>query len=413
MTNNRDKKAKKDAEKTGGEQPQRIVGRPTFAGGDRSAGQSAQSQRSQQQSRQQEFQRRAPERPEYPRRVRGGIRPAAKTWPPELGLFASPFVGLIESLTTPEMLNESFHDYAMRGQTKQIEYELGNVHAVIQGRRYRPYNVEVRFETFGPERWETFIAGLAEDPAMLAKLLAGEMPPEVLAYAERKGVPLHATPEEVSRETDSKEEGTFDKHAACALMLAAEAVEQDPFVLFKLRGLTREELEERLRQRRAVRSSSTGSAAAYAPQPLPDADAAEAPLHADIDQGGFYEAGPELRSLELPLRRPDISHPLLRRLGPSPFEEGRFPLVGLLATCYETISDAALRADETETDAESTRPSQAPASAETAAQGDSSTSLSSSTAANQQSSAAPSHDPSAAAKPKAKAKAKPKARKKG
>ena len=39
-------------------------------------------------------------------------------------------------------------------------------------------------------------------------------------------------------------------------------------------------------------------------------------------------------------------HPLLRRLGPSPFESSRFPFVGLLATCYDVISKAALMNDD-------------------------------------------------------------------
>jgi len=37
---------------------------------------------------------------------------------------------------------------------------------------------------------------------------------------------------------------------------------------------------------------------------------------------------------------------LLRRLGPSPFPEGRFPLIGLMATCYQLIGEAAIREDE-------------------------------------------------------------------
>jgi hypothetical protein len=55
----------------------------------------------------------------------------------------------------------------------------------------------------------------------------------------------------------------------------------------------------------------------------------------------FWEAGPELEQVDLPVEVPQVSHALLRRLGPSPFPESRFPLVGLLATCYDVVSKRA------------------------------------------------------------------------
>jgi hypothetical protein len=60
----------------------------------------------------------------------------------------------------------------------------------------------------------------------------------------------------------------------------------------------------------------------------------------------FWDAGPGLHEIDLPLDPPPVSHPLLRRLGPSPFPNAQFPLVGLLASCYETISEAARKTEE-------------------------------------------------------------------
>jgi hypothetical protein len=59
------------------------------------------------------------------------------------------------------------------------------------------------------------------------------------------------------------------------------------------------------------------------------------------------DAGSGLSQLDIPLDAPKVSHPLLRRLGQSPFTGvAAFPLVGLLASCYDTISRDALRAAE-------------------------------------------------------------------
>src|SRR5207253_2574024 len=65
----------------------------------------------------------------------------------------------------------------------------------------------------------------------------------------------------------------------------------------------------------------------------------------------FWDSGSGLDRLDLPIEPPPVSHPLLRRLGPSPFAAGGFPLVGLLATCYEQISESVLSEEEGEPEA--------------------------------------------------------------
>jgi hypothetical protein len=52
--------------------------------------------------------------------------------------------------------------------------------------------------------------------------------------------------------------------------------------------------------------------------------------------------GRSIEELDLAMDKPAASHVLLRRLGASPFDQAKFPLVGLMATCYDVISEAAL-----------------------------------------------------------------------
>lgn len=76
----------------------------------------------------------------------------------------------------------------------------------------------------------------------------------------------------------------------------------------------------------------------------PHLGAESEPLDSCLDR--FWEAGDELDEVDAPLVPPEVTHPLLRRLGPSPFAKSRFPFVGLLATCYDVISRAALMNDD-------------------------------------------------------------------
>jgi uncharacterized Zn finger protein len=366
---------------------------------------------------------RRPTRPEQPRRVRGGIKADSEKWPPTLGPFARGIVETIAAQASPAIIREAFEDYAARGQTRSLWFEPGKIHSTVQGRRYKAYTLEVYTPTLSHDQWQRAAEAVADQPSVAARLMAGEAAEDVLAVFARAGAALAfqgADEREITRTTDSREEGVLDKHAVCALMLTAETVERDPEVLFTLRGMPMGDFAERLRQRRAVEQSSGGLAAAFDPHPTESAEAAARPLESSLDS--FWDAGSELDALELPIRPPGVSHPLLRRLGPSPFEGGKFPLVGLLATCYDVVSSSAVRgADavldeltEGEADGDAAEPTTRDGRRSDRSSDQAGTPASASADAQSE---APQPRPtlksSPKAKPKAKAKAKAKARPKG
>jgi uncharacterized Zn finger protein len=139
------------------------------------------------------------------------------------------------------------------------------------------------------------------------------------------------------------------------MTLVAERLGNDTFLIFALRGIQRDELLEQLRSRRtrqtnsraaepgaAVVPADTRPVPVYLPR-LPGADEAATPLEQSIDH--FWVSGPGLHHIELAMGQPDVCHPLLRRLGSSPFDAAvgaKFPLVGLLATCYDVVTQHAL-----------------------------------------------------------------------
>ena len=135
-------------------------------------------------------------------------------------------------------------------------------------------------------------------------------------------------------------------HVCCVAQLLAEALATKPFLLFAMRGLDGDEILERLRQRRAVVGTATGATPVYQQRVQGVSDIESASI--DSISGSFWEAGTGLDNLDIPMGPPEVSHPLLRRLGASPFPNGAFPMVGLLASCYETITENVLRVAEGE-----------------------------------------------------------------
>lgn len=276
--------------------------------------------------------------PANPRRVRSGVKLGA---PPELlgeSWVAARWLRLIEA-GAPGAARVEGLEYAKIGQTRSLEIDAGAARGVVQGRRDKPYHTVIALDRFTSEQWELVIKEMADRSVYLARLLAGEVPTNIEDLVAPLGLKLFPTKaEELTPSCTCEDEGPWCKHAVCLATLVAERLAQDAFVIFALRGMAGEEFLERLRQHRRV-AGAIGAAPVVSPHVPGVSDRTTPTLEDEIDR--FWEVGPELDLIETPLEPPEVSHPLLRRLGPSPFEEGKFPMVGLLATCYEMISEAA------------------------------------------------------------------------
>jgi uncharacterized Zn finger protein len=261
------------------------------------------------------------ERTKNPRRVRGGHR--------------------VEPAIQAEAL-----EYASLGQTRTIGFESGQIVAGVQGRAPKAYRVTVELEPFSPEMWDTILATMSDQAKYAAKLLAGELPTNIEELFVPLGVHLYPPETAELKPTCTCDEAKespekWCKHAACVGLLTADRLAENPWLIFTLRGLDKDELLERLRQSRLLPAAPDGSAPVYAPHVGAVEALARVPLEQGLEQ--FWEIRGTLEHLHLTPEKPQVSHPLLRRLGQSPFEGSSFPLVGLLATCYDVISEAELR----------------------------------------------------------------------
>ncbi len=317
--------------------------------------------------------------PEKPRKVRGGIRLAGASWPVPMGWAATNWINAVTTAAGADVLAQGI-EYARGAQTRTLSIEPGRVLGEVQGRAFKPLRALIEYTPFTDEQWHAVEAAMSEQAVYAAKLLAHEVPENIQDVFAPLGLSLY--PGELPA-GETKERGgvrvsctcghphAWCKHLVCVALLLAERLDKNPFLIFTLRGLPGDELIERLRSRRAAtqggdmftqslaqRLAEMGLAPGSRAKPAADegpsvpddqheslptgrgAVTSTLPLDACLD--AFWDMGPGLAELDTPLRPPEVTHALLRRLGPSPFKEGKFPLVGLLATCYETISKAAI-----------------------------------------------------------------------
>lgn len=270
--------------------------------------------------------------PSQPRSVEGGIKAQSRrgdigeTW------WSRRFIAILESFDYASRLQRGRH-YARRGQVMDLDVGKGVVEAHVQGSRPRPYRVRLGVEVLSERDWTRAEKAMASKALFMAKLLAGEMPREIeQAFAACKLSLFPTSGRQLSSACSCPDWASPCKHVAATFYILAEAFDADPFLVFKWRGRTKEELLENLG---ALREEAPTEVEA----PVP-ADAAPS-LAQRLDD--FWEAGPELTDVQVRPWTAVGADELIRRLGPVGVTVQGRDVSELLADAYRAMSAAAKR----------------------------------------------------------------------
>lgn len=186
--------------------------------------------------------------PSRPVRVEGGIRARsrrgeiARTW------WSARFLEGLDAVGGRLARGRS---YARAGQVLDLTVDTGAATALVQGSRPRPYRVRIGLTAFGKAEWAAVEQALADDAWYAAKLLAGEMPPDVEEVFAAAGLALFpAGVRELTMDCSCPDHEVPCKHLAATLFLLAESFDADPFAILALRGRSRDDLLDNLRARR-------------------------------------------------------------------------------------------------------------------------------------------------------------------
>jgi uncharacterized Zn finger protein len=186
--------------------------------------------------------------PSKPRAVTGGLK--ARTARGDIGStwWSRRFLDVLESLAMGGRLTRG-KTYARKGQVISLEIAPGEVRSSVQGSRARPYQVVIAFPVLSQLVWAKAEIALAEEALPTAKLLAGEVPPELEDIFAGAGAPLFpAAADDLGQRCSCPDWGVPCKHLAATFYLLAEAFDSDPFLILRWRGRDREELLSRLGQ---------------------------------------------------------------------------------------------------------------------------------------------------------------------
>ncbi len=287
-----------------------------------------------------------------PRRPANGIkaqsgRQFGKTW------WASKWLAALERLVDSGRLTRG-RSYARSGQVLNLDVKPGRVDARVQGSRPSPYRVQIEIKPLTAAEWERVADAMAGQAIFAAKLLAGEMPANIEeAFAAAKVGLFPANRGDLKTECSCPDWSNPCKHIAAVYYLLGEQFDADPFLLFRLRGKSRDEVMAMLRARRTV-APSKHTAPATAARPKRAAEPV-VPLEDSLDR--FWDAPDSLEDFQVAARPAPVDAVPVKRLGaPGFWHNTKKDFLETLAEAYHSISDAALQAGLGENKPDATEP---------------------------------------------------------
>jgi uncharacterized Zn finger protein len=183
--------------------------------------------------------------PSVPRPVVGGLatskqrgRPMAEAW------WSKRFTSVLESYGLGGRMQRG-RRYARQGQVLDLGVGSGVIASHVQGSRVKPYVVTISLKAPTAAQWEKIDDVIAAKVGFAARLLAGDVPPELEAVFADAGVPLFPT-----RWRDLKTDCTCPdrenpcKHIAAVLYVFADQLDTDPWLVLEWRGRSREQILE-------------------------------------------------------------------------------------------------------------------------------------------------------------------------
>ncbi len=272
-------------------------------------------------------------RPGQPIKVEGGLKAKSKQGAIGSTWWSRRWLHVLESFSMGTRLTRG-RSYARQGQVVSIDVQPGIVQAKVQGSQPKPYAVKIQLQPLEDQQWERVIDAMAEQALFAAKLLAGEMPEHIEEAFSAVNLSLFPTREkDLVTHCSCPDWANPCKHVAAVYYLLAERFDEDPFLIFKLRGRDKEEIIQSLRARRTAILPPASVEQVASTQD-------EEQVMLDDDPETFWQAGEGLASFAIHPDAPGVNKAVLKRLGDAPFVLRSHNLTDLLGRAYDAVDEA-------------------------------------------------------------------------
>lgn len=235
--------------------------------------------------------------------------------------------------------------YARAGRTHDLVVKGGKVTAQVTGSRATPYKITIELTELSAPAWKKAIDGLAKKAQFSAELLAGQMPQAIDEVFVEAGVSLFPKQRaDLKTSCSCPDWGDPCKHVAATHYVLGEALDRDPFLLFELRGRTKDQVLDALRAARGgVRETPTKKAGKS--KVAPEDRAIEVPTVklGKLKAAEYDKPREPLPTLLFSFDEPSIHGAVLRQLGAPRSWEGDVSPADVLAPLVLAAAETARR----------------------------------------------------------------------
>lgn len=205
--------------------------------------------------------------------------------------------------------------YARAGRTHDLRIKAGGITAKVTGSRAAPYKVQIRLVKLSDAVWSQAIAAMAGKAQFAAELLAGQMPQGIDdAFKAARASVFPAKSADLQTDCSCPDWANPCKHVAATHYVLGEALDRDPFLLFELRGRSKDQVLEALRAARAGAGqprakAGNGRKTGKHDEPVPSVSLGR------ITASDYDKLREPLPALHLSFDTPPASGAVLRQLG--------------------------------------------------------------------------------------------------
>ncbi|MGB3767793.1 MAG: SWIM zinc finger family protein [Phormidesmis sp.] len=164
------------------------------------------------------------------------------------------FITAIENLTDSGRLSRG-RSYARGSKVKGFEIDGNLVTAQVRGsinpyfgvHKEPLYHITIEFQPLSAAKWSAAVAEMASKASVISRLLLNEIPDDIEKTFQSLNLNLlPGSQKDFETSCSCPDWSNPCKHIAGVYYLVAAELDQDPFLLFELRGLSRENLIKEL-----------------------------------------------------------------------------------------------------------------------------------------------------------------------
>ena len=170
----------------------------------------------------------------YPVTVAGRGRKMAQSF------WGNRWCGHLESFSDYENRLPRGRSYLRHGAVLDLQIQTGLVTAVVSGTDL--YNIQIDIKPLTPKRWRAIRSACSGQVGSLLELLEGRLSDQVMSVVTDRTQGLLPLPGEISFQCDCPDWAVMCKHVAAVLFGIGVRLDDQPELLFTLRGVDPDEL---------------------------------------------------------------------------------------------------------------------------------------------------------------------------